>query len=208
MGFRSKPTYFAKRHPNGLTYVSDSPAEAGEQAVGEIEAGSPLAAHRLLFGTLPDLDPGIADLVLLLNEIPGVMTWNSCEGHIREGDGCASVSIAFENLSTIDEFSELVSFITSDDAYMDLENPPMLGLCLELDLGMRHEKGGPIYSQLLLGRFPMDRAQRGRPPGAKALRAFALQLRERAAARYPEAVTAPAPPHQVFLRPQLREASR
>lgn len=208
MGFRTNQMYYASRDPHGEPDVSEGPPEDGEEAAGKIEADSPLAAHRLLFGTLPDLDPGIVELVVLLNEIPGLYTWTSCEGHISAGDGCATVSIAFENLSTIDEFSELVSFVASDDAYMDLENPPILGLCLELDLGMRHEEGGPIYSQLLLGRFPMDRAQRGRPPGAKALRAFALQLRERAAARFPEAVTAPAPPRQVFHRPQLREASR
>ena len=208
MGFRRKQTFFASVLPNGQPEVSGDPPEAGGEPARKIEAGSRLAAHRLLFGTLPDIDPGILDLVVLLNEIPGVSTWTSCEGHVSEGDGCASVLIAFENLTTIDEFSELVSFVASDEAWDDLENPPILGLALELDLGMRVEEGGPIYFELTLGRFPMDRGQRGRPPGAKALRAFALQLRERAAARYPEAVTAPAPPHQVFLRPQLREASR
>jgi len=208
MGLRTKQMYYAKCHPYGEPYVCESPPEGGEELTGKIEADSPLAAHRLLLGTLPDLDPGISDLVVVLNEIPGIMTWNSCEGHIRKGEGYASVSIAFENLTTLEEFSELVSFVTSDEAWDDLENPPILGLALELDLGMRVEEGGPIYFELILGRFPLDRAQRGRPPGAKALRAFALQLRERAAARFPEAVTAPVPPLQVSHRPQLREASR
>jgi hypothetical protein len=71
-----------------------------------------------------------------------------------------------------------------------IEDPPVLDLCLEIDLAHHFGHGLPIACELLLGRFPMDRAERGRPPGARALRAFAQELRRRAAARFPATVPA------------------
>lgn len=128
--------------------------------------------------------------MILLNEIPGIRTWSSCEGHKRDKDPCATISVLFENLTAIEHFIDLVSFVSGDDVIVGcIENPPPLDLCLELDMGIRFGDGLPIGCELLLGRFPMDRAERGRPPGAHALRVFAKELRERAAARFPAAVS-------------------
>lgn len=88
------------------------------------------------------------------------------------------------------------------------ENPPALGLCLELDLSFRFVEGQPIPCHLMLGRFPMDHTKRGRPPGARALRAFTLEFRRRAAARFPGIVHATQPGPQFSEGRQLREAHR
>lgn len=191
MGFEKKQPFWPVVGRDGVGEVSDAPPEDGERMGAMIEATSWLAAHKEAFGTLPDLDPGIRDLVLVLNEIPGIRTWSSCQGHKHYGDPCASVSMQFENLTAIEHFNDLVSFVTSDEVITRApKDRPVLDLCLEIDMGCRFGEGLPIACALVLGQFPMDRVERGKPPSTRALRAFAQELRRRAAARFPAAVSA------------------
>jgi len=190
MAFEKKQTFCVVIGSNGEREVIEGLPEDGERMERTLEATSLLAAHTAAFGRLPDLDPGIRELVVVLNEIPGIQTWSSCEGHKHHDDPCASVSIQFENLTAIEHFTDLVSFVTSDEVLMRaVKDPPVLDLCLEIDMSHHFGDGLPIACELLLGRFPMDRAERGQPPGARALWAFARELRKRAAARFPTAVS-------------------
>lgn len=190
MGFEKKQTFCVVIGIHGERELIEGLPGDGERMERTMEANSLLVAYKEAFGKLPDLDPGIRDLVVVLNEIPGIQTWSSCEGHKRHGDPCASVSMQFESLTAIEHFIDLVSFVKSDEVLMRaIEDPPVLDLCLEIDLAHHFGNGLPVACELLLGRFPMDRAARGRPPGARALRAFAQELRRRAAARFPAAVS-------------------
>ena len=190
MGFEAKQTFCVVVGSRGEREVIEGLPGDGERMERRMEATSLLAAHKEAFGKLPDLDPGICELVVVLNEIPGMRTWSSCEGHKRRGDPCASISIEFENLTAIEHFVDLVSFVKSDEVLMRaFEDPPVLDLCLEIDLAHHFGDGLPVSCELFLGRFPMDRAEPGKPPGARALRAFAKELRRRAAVRFPGAVS-------------------
>ena len=194
MAFEKKQTFCVVIGSNGEREVIEGLPEDGERMERTLEATSLLAAHTAAFGRLPDLDPGIRELVVVLNEIPGIQTWSSCEGHKHHDDPCASVSIQFENLTAIEHFTDLVSFVTSDEVLMRaVKDPPVLDLCLEIDMSHHFGDGLPIACELLLGRFPMDRADPGKPPGARALRAFAKELRRRAAVRFPGAVSGAEP---------------
>ena len=194
MGFEAKQTFCVVVGSRGEREVIEGLPGDGERMERRMEATSLLAAHKEAFGKLPDLDPGICELVVVLNEIPGMRTWSSCEGHKRRGDPCASISIEFENLTAIEHFVDLVSFVKSDEVLMRaFEDPPVLDLCLEIDLAHHFGDGLPVSCELFLGRFPMDRAEPGKPPGARALRTFAKELRRRAAVRFPAAVSGAEP---------------
>ena len=194
MGFVKKQTFCVVISIHGERELIEGLPGDGERMERRMEATSLLAAHKEAFGKLPDLDPGICELVVVLNEIPGMRTWSSCEGHKRRGDPCASISIEFENLTAIEHFVDLVSFVKSDEVLTRaFEDPPVLDLCLEIDLAHHFGDGLPVSCELSLGRFPMDRADPGKPPGARALRAFAKELRRRAAVRFPGAVSGAEP---------------
>ena len=194
MGFVKKQTFCVVISIHGERELIEGLPGDGERMERRIEAASLLAAYKEAFGTLPDLDPGIRELVVVLNEIPGMRTWSSCEGHKRHGDPCASISMQFENLTAIEHFVDLVSFVKSDEVLMRaFEDPPVLDLCLEIDVAHHFGDGLPVSCELFLGRFPMDRAEPGKPPGARALRTFAKELRRRAAARFPGAVSGAEP---------------
>ena len=194
MGFAQKQSFYLVTDRAGDRAVIERLPGDDERVDRTVEATSLLAAYKEAFGTPPDLDPGIRELVVVLNEIPGMRTWSSCEGHKRHGDPCASISMQFENLTAIEHFVDLVSFVKSDEVLMRaIEDPPVLDLCLEIDLAHHFGDGLPVSCELFLGRFPMDRAEPGKPPGARALRAFAKELRRRAAARFPGAVSGAEP---------------
>jgi hypothetical protein len=194
MGFEKKQTFCVVVGSRGEREVLEGLPGDDERVDRTVEATSLLAAYKEAFGTLPDLDPGIRELVVVLNEIPGMRTWSSCEGHKRHGDPCASISMQFENLTALEHFVDLVSFVKSDEVLTRaFEDPPVLDLCLEIDLAHHLGDGLPVSCELFLGRFPMDRAEPGKPPGARALRAFAKELRRRAAARFPGAVSGAEP---------------
>lgn len=184
MGFEKKATYYLVVRHTGEKFATDHLVSENDRVIGKVEASSELAAYREGFGELPALDPGIRDLVVLLNEIPGIQTWTSCEGHKHKHDAYAFVGLMFENLAAVNLFGDLVSFVTSDSAH-DESTPPPLGLCLELDMGSHFGDGIPISCDLILGRYPMDRAERGKPPGTAALRTFTLMLRGTVAERFP-----------------------
>lgn len=187
MGFERLGTYYVVNDQDGRPAIYDGLPPDERDVRGSVEACSPLQAHLAAFGVLPQLDPGIAALVLLLNEIPGIQTWSSCEGHVGDGDPNASVAVSFENLAAIENFSDLISFVVSDEAAESAEPP--LDLCLVVDLGTHFGDGKPISCSLELGKYPMDRARPGKPPGPRALQSFTRELRRRAAARFPAAVS-------------------
>jgi hypothetical protein len=88
MAFEKKRAFCVVVGRNGDRAVIEGLPEDGERMERPLDATSLLAAHKAAFGRLPDLDPGIRELVVVLNEIPGIQTWSSCEGHKRGRQRC------------------------------------------------------------------------------------------------------------------------
>ena len=86
MGSEKKQTFCVVVGSRGEREVLEGLPGDGERMERRIEAASLLAAYKEAFGKLPDIDPGIRELVVVLNEIPGMRTWSSCEGHKRHDD--------------------------------------------------------------------------------------------------------------------------
>lgn len=170
--------------PDGTRLLSTSPLAFGERLIRTISTRDPLAAEIEAFGRLPEtLDPAIADLVLLLNEIPGIITHSSCQGHEKVGDVCASVSLEFEDQRALAVFADLLEFVTDDNWMVELDSPePILDVALEIDL--RAHLNETISCELFLGRVILDRANPLPPPTPEALGAFTRELRKQAAARF------------------------
>jgi len=185
MLMNQKLCYKLVEMPDGTRRLSPSPLLVGERLIRTIYTRDPLAAELEAFGRLPEkLDPAIADLVILLNEIPGIVTHSSCQGHEEAGDVCASVSLEFEDQRALAVFADLLEFVTDDCWMADPDSPePILDVALELDL--RSHLNETISCELFLGRVILDRANPLPPPTPEALGAFTRELRKRAAARFP-----------------------
>ena len=176
-------TYNLVEDQSGRTFLTEYAPGRRDRLIKTVKARDPLSAHMKAFGKLPDdLDPGIKDLVILLNEIPGVITLGSCAGHKK--NGCAYVLLAFESIGALSTFTDLLEFVTSEAWHIDPDEPePILDVALELDL-RSHVARPRILFELVLTEFPRHRGHRCSPPGSVALALFTMELRKRAAARF------------------------
>jgi hypothetical protein len=90
--------------------------------VEEFESPNWLTATERFDGRTENLDPAIAPLVHLLNDLPGVMTTGSCQGHEgQEGDRFPYVGLHIEDPASLRRFIRLLDFADEEDAEIWVE---------------------------------------------------------------------------------------
>ncbi len=107
-----------------------SPRDGPAHFVREFEAANWLEAYVQVGEQPATIDQGIKNLVDVLNNLPGIMTTGSCEGHLRAGDTSAYVSFTVDDVATLRALTRLLQFGPDYPVIVRLY------LCFEDDTGM------------------------------------------------------------------------
>lgn len=152
-----------------------SPRDGPVEFVREFEAENWLEAYVHVGEQPADIDQGIKNLVDVMNNLPGIMTTGSCEGHVKAGDTSAYVSFTVDDVPTLRALTRLLQFGSDYPVILRLY------LCFEDDTGMLAD----LPSSMLEFTMELMRASASGkllPPTRSQLARVAADLSERSSA--------------------------
>lgn len=142
------------------------------------EAKNFLEAEFLMSGEEVDIDPGIRSLVELINDIPGLMTVGSCEGHIQRRDTYAVVEFVADDVASIRRLARFIQFI-DQDAY---PLKARIGLLWDQTSYLFDLPQGALHLELQI--FATSRSGKDKPPSREQLASVVQGIAESIAAEH------------------------
>lgn len=145
----------------------------GCRFVRQFKAADYLRAEQIAFGTLPPLDADIAELVLAVNDVPGIMTEHSCRGHREEDAEDGYILFYADGAHALNRFLRILSTVLYDE---EDELNPHLELSMRCCLPRLAASDGELRMTMR-----MTAAQEPGPPSGAAYAWLAREIRKQLA---------------------------